>query len=151
MASKVGPETPSSEHLGGLFGFLGRPWEHFSGPGAFQSPFETHSKKYQNFGDFRVPPGTATEYRRPGSPPSRKRTFSAKVAISLQRGANFQFLDFGTPLEKSIPLTFSEQWLCHFSKGAFRWGVPVGRPCKRKPHANFVHEGTVADKASNMV
>ena len=52
-----------------------------------------------------------------GSPGSKKRTFSAKPVISLQRGANFQFLDFGTPLEKSISLTFSEQWLCHFSKG----------------------------------
>ena len=51
------------------------------------------------------------------SPLSKKRTFSAKVAISLQRGANFHFLDFGTPLEKSISLTFSEQWLCHFSRG----------------------------------
>ena len=91
------------------------------------------------------PPGTATEYHRRGSPGSKKRTFSAKVAISLQRGANFQFLDFGTPLEKSISLTFSEQWLCHFSKGAFRWGVPVGRPCEKTPHANFVHGGTVAD------
>ena len=34
-------------------------------------------------------------------------------------GANFQFLDFGTPLEKSISLTFSEQWLCHFSRRGF--------------------------------
>ena len=54
-----------------------------------------------------------------GSPGSKKRTFSAKVAISLQRGANFQILDFGAPLEKSVSLTFSEQWLCHFSKGGF--------------------------------
>mgnify|MGYP007048661715 CR=1 FL=1 len=28
-----------------------------------------------------------------------KRTSWPKVAIPLQRGANFQFLDFGTPLE----------------------------------------------------
>ena len=84
---------------------------------AFQNPFETHSKKHRNFGDFRVPPGGARDYHRPGSPGSKKRTFSAKPAISLQRGANFAFLDFGTPLEKSISLTFSEQWLCHFSKG----------------------------------
>ena len=52
----------------------------------------------------------------PGSPGSKKRTFSAKVAISLQRGANFQILDFGTPSEKSVSLTVSEQWLCHFSE-----------------------------------
>jgi hypothetical protein len=87
---------------------------------AFQNPFETVWKKYQNFDDFWGPQGTTPEYRRPGLPGSKKRTFSAKVAISLQRGANFQFLDFGTPLEKSISLTFSEQWLCHFSKGVFR-------------------------------
>ena len=117
MASRVGPETSQSEHLGTLFGFLGRPWGHFGGPMAFQNPFETHLKKYRNFCDFRSrPPGEACDNHRPGSPPSKKRTFSAKVAISLQRGANFQFLDFGTPLEKSISLTFSEQWLCHFSK-----------------------------------
>ena len=51
-----------------------------------------------------------------GLPRQKKRTFSPKVAISLQRGANFQILDFGTPLEKSVSLTFYEQWLCHFSK-----------------------------------
>ena len=79
-----------------------------------------------------------------GSPGSKKRTFSAKVAISLQRGANFQILDFGTPLEKSVSLTFSEQWLCHFSKDS--GGVfPVGAHGSGKPHANFVHGGTVAD------
>ena len=117
MASKVGPETPSSEHLGSLFGFLGRPWGHSGGLVAFQKPSETHSKKYRNFGDFRVPQGTTTVCRGPGSPGSKKRTFSAKPAFSLQRGANFAFLDFGTPLEKSVSLTFSEQWLCHFSKG----------------------------------
>ena len=100
---------------------------------------------------FRVPQGTTPVCRRPGSPPSKKRTFSSKVAISLQRGANFQFLDFGTPLEKSISLTFSEQWLCHFSKRAFRWGVPVGRPCEREPHANFVHGGTVADMSEAQI
>ena len=116
MASKVGLETPQSEDLGALFGFLGRPWGHFGGPMAFQNRFETHSKKYRNFGDFRVPQGTTPFCHRPGSPASKKRRFSAKVAISLQRGANFQFLDFGTPLEKSISLTFSEQWLCHFSR-----------------------------------
>ena len=127
MASKVGPETPSSEHFGAPFGFLGRPWGHFAGPEGFQNPFETHSKNYRNFGDFLGPPGTTPDDHRPGSPGSKKRTFSAKVAISLQRGANFQFLDFGTPLEKSISLTFSEQWLCHFSKWVFRWGVPAGR------------------------
>ena len=77
-----------------------------------------------------------------GSPGSKKRTFSAKVAISLQRGANFEILDFGTPLEKSVSLTFSEQWLCHFSK--YSCGVfPVGLHGSR---ANFVHGGTVADK-----
>lgn len=103
-------------------------WEPFSAswgaPGnilATQWPSKPHWKSVQKiidfFTDFRVPPGSATEYRRRGSPGSNKRTFSAKVAISLQRGANFQFLDFGTPLEKSISLTFSEQWLCHFSKG----------------------------------
>ena len=79
-----------------------------------------------------------------GQPGSKKRTFSAKVVISLQRGANFQILDFGTPLEKSVSLTFSEQWLCHFSKDS---GVvfPVGAHGSGKPHANFVHGGTVAD------
>ena len=116
MASKVGPETPSSGHFGHPFGFLGRPWEHFGGPVGFQNPFERSSKKYKNFGDFRVTRGDACDNRGPGSPGSKKRTFSAKVVFSLQRGANFQFLDFGTPLEKSISLTFSEQWLCHFSK-----------------------------------
>ena len=120
LASKVGPETPQSEHLGALFGFLGRPWGHFGGPEGFQNPFETHSKKYRFFCDFRSPPGGGCDNRRRGSPPSKKRAFSAKTAISLQRGANFQFLDFGTPLEKSISLTFSEQWLCHFSKGVSR-------------------------------
>ena len=84
------------------------------------------------------PPGGGCHGRRPGSPGSKKRTFSAKVAISLQRGAHFEILDFGTLLEKSVSLTFSEQWLCHFSKDSS--GVfPVG------PHANFVHGGTVAD------
>ena len=79
-----------------------------------------------------------------GSPGSIKRTFSVKVAIPLQRGANFQFLDFGTPLEKSVSLTFSEQWLCHFSEDSC--GVfPVGVHGSGKPHANFVHGGTVAD------
>ena len=84
---------------------------------AFRKPFEKRSESYRNFGDFQGTQGTATEYHRPGSPGSKKRTFSAKPAVSLQRGANFQFLDFGTPLEKSVSLTFSEQWLCHFSKG----------------------------------
>ena len=51
-----------------------------------------------------------------GSPGSKKRTFLQKVVFLLHRGADFQILDFGTPLEKSISLTFSEQWLCHFSK-----------------------------------
>ena len=110
---------------------------------------KTHSKRFQKLIEIFVilgpPPGEACDNRRPGSPSSKKRTFSPKTAISLQRGANFQFLDFGTPLEKSISLTFSEQWLCHFSKEVFRWGVPVGRPCERQPHANFVHGGTVAD------
>ena len=80
----------------------------------------------------------------PTLPGSKKRAFSGKVAISLQRGANLQFLDFSTPLEKSISLTFSEQWLCHFSKDS---GVvyPVGEHGRGQPHANFVHRGTVAD------
>ena len=90
------------------------------------------------------PQGGACHGRRPGSPGIKKRTFSAKVAISLQRGANFQNLDFGTPLEKSVSLTFSEQWLCHFSKDS--GGVfPVGAHGRWKPHANFVHGGTAAD------
>ena len=71
--------------------------------------FEPFLLQWGSPGDHnRVPPG--------GIPGSNKRTSSAKVAISLQRSANFQILDFGTPLEKSVSLTFSEQWLCHFSK-----------------------------------
>ena len=69
-----------------------------------------------------------------------KHTFLPKVAIPLQRGANFQFLDFGTPLEKSVSLTFSEQWLCHFSKGVSQWGVPAGRHSRGAPHACHVPE-----------
>ena len=45
----------------------------------------------------------------------------AKSSDLSQRVANFLFLDFGAPLEKSVSLTFSEQWLCHFSQGVFRW------------------------------
>ena len=111
------PEGTQSELLRPFWGALGHQWGHFDVPVPPQSPFETLSKINRNFGDFWGSPGTATEYHRPGSPGSKKRTFSAKVAISLQRGANFQFLDFGTPLEKSISLTFSEQWLYHFSEG----------------------------------
>ena len=83
---------------------------------------KAHSKSFQKIIEFSVifgPPRGSMPRPPPGSPGSKKRTFSAKVAISLQRGANFQFLDFGTPLEKSVSLTFSEQWLCHFSKGGF--------------------------------
>ena len=111
------PEGTQSELLGPLWGALRHQWGDFDVPVAPQSPFKTVSKINRNFGDFRVPLGGACDNRRPGSPGRKKRTFSAKVAISLQSGANFQILDFGTPLEKSISLTFSEQWLCHFSKG----------------------------------
>ena len=134
------PEGTQSELLGPLWGALGHQWGHFDVPVPSQSPFETLSKINRNFGDFRVPQGTTPVCRGPGSPGSKKRTFSAKVAISLQRGANFQFLDFGTPLEKSISLTFSEQWLCHFSKGVSRWGVPAGRHSRGEPHACHVPE-----------
>ena len=116
------PEGTQSELLGPLWRALGHQWGHFDVPVPPQSPFKTFSKINRNFGDFRSPPGGGCDNRRPGSPGSIKRTFSAKVAISLQRGANFHFLDFGTPLEKSVSLTFSEQWLCHFSK-KFRWSV----------------------------
>ena len=120
------PNGIQSDVSESLFAALGHPWGHFRVPVAFQRPLKQFSKINRNFGDFRGPPGRARDYRRPGSPPSKKRTFSAKVAISLQRGSNFQFLDFGTPLEKSISLTFSEQWFCHFSKdsgGVFPVGV----------------------------
>ena len=74
---------------------------------------------------FRVPQGSHPFAADRAPPAAKKRTISAKVAISLQRAANFQFMDFGTRLEKSISLTFSGQWLCHFSKDS---GVvyPVG-------------------------
>ena len=125
LPSKVVPETFQSDFFGVFFGSLGRRWGHLGGPVASQSPFKKFSKNNRIFGDFWASQGTTAEYRGRGSPGSKKRTFSAKVAISLQRGANFQFLDFGTPLEKSVSLTFSEQWLCHFSKDS--GGVfPVG-------------------------
>ena len=123
--SKVVPETLQSDLFGVFFGSLGRRWGHLGAPVAPQSPFKKFSKINRIFGDFWVPPGGGCHCRRPGLPGSKKRTFSPKVAISLQRGANFQILDFGTPLEKSVSLTFSEQWLCHFSKDS--GGVfPVG-------------------------
>ena len=81
-----------------------------------------------------------------GSPGSKKRTFSAKVAISLQRGANFQNLDFGTPLEKSVSLTFSEQWLCHFSKdsgGVFPVGLHGSRATTRQLRARRLGGGYI--------
>ena len=52
----------------------------------------------------------------PGTPGQQKTHIFDKSSDFAAAGANFQFLDFGTPLEKSISLTFSEQWLCHFSK-----------------------------------
>ena len=142
MGSKVGQETPQSGLFGAFSGSLVCLWGHLGVQVSSRSPFEKLSKKHRNFDDFWASPGGACHCRRPGSPGSIKRTFSAKVAISLQRGANFRFLDFGTPLEKSLSVTFSEQWLCHFS-------IPVDDPvayqCHGKPHANFVHGGTVAD------
>ena len=140
MPSKVPPEGIQSDLLGPLFGALGHRWGHFGAPVSTQSSFKTFSKINRKFDDFKGPPGTTTDDHRRSSPLSKKRTFSAKVAISLQRGANFQFLDFGTPLEKSISLTFSEQWLCHFSKGVSRWGVPAGRHNGGEPHACHVPE-----------
>ena len=112
-------------------------------------PSKTHSKRIRKNIEILVILGSPPAWgsmRQPGagSPPSKKGTFSAKVAISLQRGANFQILDFGTPLEKSVSLTFSEQWLCHFSKDS--GGVfPVGAHGSEQPHATHVHGGTVAD------
>ena len=87
----------------------------------FRFPPKALSKRFYKLIEISVilaPPAHRGRVRQPppGSPGSKKRTFLAKVAISLQRGANFQFLDFGTPLEKSISLPFSEQWLCHFSR-----------------------------------
>ena len=67
---------------------------------------KSSKKKIQISVIFRVPPGGGCDDRRPGSPGSKKRTFLAKVAISLQRGANFQILDFQGPLEKSLSVTF---------------------------------------------
>ena len=126
LPSKVVPETFQSNLFGVFFGSLGRRWGHLGAPVASQSQFKKFSKIHRIFGDFWVPPrGGGVPLPPPTSPGSKKRTFSAKVAISLQRGANFQILDFGTPLEKSVSLTFSEQWLCHFSK--YSCGVfPVG-------------------------
>ena len=148
LASKVVPETPQSDFFGVFFGSLGRRWGHLGAPVASQSPFKKFSKINRIFGDFWAPPGGACHCDRRPSPGSKKHTFSVKVAISLQRGANFQFLDFGTPLEKSISLTFSEQLLCHCSKDS--GGVfPVGAHGSGKPHANFVHGGTVADTSAD--
>ena len=84
-------------------------------------------------------PGDHTRRPPPTPPGSKKRTFSAKVAIPLQSGSNFQFLDFGTPLEKSVSLTFSEQLLCHCSKysgGGFPVGVPGSRASTRHSRAH---------------
>ena len=83
-------------------------------------------------------PGDHTRRPPTGLPGSKKHTFSTKVAISLQRGANFQFLDFGTPLEKSVSLTFSEQLLCHCSKdsgGVFPVGLHGSRATTRQLRA----------------
>jgi len=134
---KVVPETLQSDLFGVLFGSLGRRWGHLGAP---VRP-KAHSKSFQKLIEFSVilgPPGGRVPRPRPGLPGSKKRTFSAKVAISLQRGANFQFLDFGTPLEKSVSLTFSEQWLCHFSKdsgGVFPVGLHGSRATTRQLRA----------------
>ena len=138
LPSKVVPETFQSDFFGVFFGSLGRRWGHLGAPVASQSQFKKFSKINRIFGDFWVPPGGGCHGRRRSSPGSKKRTFSAKVAISLQRGANFQFLDFGTPLEKSVSLTFSEQWLCHFSKyscGVFPVGLHGSRATTRQLRA----------------
>ena len=143
LPSKVVPETIQSDIFRFFFGSLGRRWGHLGVPVASQSPFKKFSKIIEFSVIFGSPRGSMPRPPR-GSPGSKKRTFSAKVAISLQRGANFQFLDFGTPLEKSVSLTFSEQWLCHFSKGS--GGVfPVGAHGSEQPHATHVHGGTLAD------
>ena len=139
------PEGTQSELLGPLWRALGHQWGHFDVPVPPQSPFKTLSKINRNFGDFRYPPGGGCDNRGPGSPPSIKRTFSAKVAISLQRGANFQFLDFGTPLEKSVSLTFSEQWLCHFSKKEVSVGRSGRTTQRRKTTRLSRARGTAAD------
>ena len=69
-------------------------------PGGLPETIGKVFRKKRNSGEFQGPPGTATEYRRLGSPLCIKRTFLPKVAIPLQRGANFRFLDFGTPLRE---------------------------------------------------
>ena len=130
-----------------LFRLLGSPVGSFWRPSVLPKPIRKAFEKTSKFRRFLGSPGGCMPRPPATSPGSIKRTFSAKVAISLQRGANFRFLDFGVPLEKSLSVTFSEQWLCHFS-------IPVDDPvglhsrtarCHGPPHATHVHRGTVVD------
>ena len=120
LASKVVPETTRSDLFGVFFGSLGHRWGHLGAPVASQSPFKKFSKINRIFGDF-GPPGSMP-LPPAGHPRQQKTDIFGKSSDFAAERCKFSVSGFRHPLEKSVSLTFSEQWLCHFSK-KFRWSV----------------------------
>ena len=68
---------------------------------AFQNPFETHSKKYRNFGDFRVPPCMGEHATTGGRVPAQqKRHIFGKSSDFVVEGCKFSISEFRYPLRE---------------------------------------------------